>query len=242
MRRIFQYMMLAMSLSMVSFSMQSCGREDVIEEEHLAQIYAEMLMTDQWINSTPGVRMIADTSLVYEPILKKYGYTSAEYRNSVEYYLEDPDEYADIMAMTIDILDRRLAFLREQKSLLQEEKELQNFVKKVARDISMDKAWDYVARLEDERFGMIDSLSVEWDTLAYYYRMVSLPWSERVDTLQVADSLAALDSLPPLDSLTSLDSLPPVDSVPSLDSLGIKASLRAFHKNIKKLSETLFNK
>ena len=95
MRRIFQYMMLAMSLSMVSFSMQSCGREDVIEEEHLAQIYAEMLMTDQWINSTPGVRMIADTSLVYEPILKKYGYTSAEYRNSVEYYLEDPDEYAD---------------------------------------------------------------------------------------------------------------------------------------------------
>lgn len=242
MRRIFQYMMLAMSLSMVSFFMQSCGREDVIEEEHLAQIYAEMLMTDQWINSTPGVRMIADTSLVYEPILKKYGYTSAEYRNSVEYYLEDPDEYADIMAMTVEILDRRLASLREQKSLLQEEKELQNFVKKVARDISMDKAWDYVARLEDERYGMIDSLSVEWDTLAYYYRMVSLPWSERVDTLQVADSLAALDSLPPVDILPSLDSLPPVDSVPSLDSLGIKASLRAFHKNIKKLSETLFNK
>lgn len=236
-------MMLAMALSMVSFSMQSCGRKDIIEEDDLAHIYAEMLMTDQWINSTPGIRLIADTSLVYEPILKKYGYTSAEYRNSVEYYLEDPDEYADIMTMTINILDNRLASLRERKVLLQEEKELQDFVKKVASDIRMDETWDYVSRLSDERYGMIDSLSVDWDSLSYYYRMVSVPWSERPDTLQVVDSLAVLDSLPAADSLRLMDSLHVQDSLPSFDTIK-KLDLHIENKSeeIKALSKSFFKK
>ena len=53
----------------------SCSGDNgkVIPRSKLAEIYAEMFMTDQWIISTPGVRQIADTSLVYEPILEKYG-------------------------------------------------------------------------------------------------------------------------------------------------------------------------
>ena len=51
----------------------SGGRDKVIPRAKLAEIYAEMLVTDQWITSTPGVRREADTSLVYEPILEKYG-------------------------------------------------------------------------------------------------------------------------------------------------------------------------
>ena len=53
----------------------SCNRNEaeVIPRAKLADIYAEMLMTDQWISNTPGMRLIADTSLVYEPILQKCG-------------------------------------------------------------------------------------------------------------------------------------------------------------------------
>ena len=217
MRHIFQYIILAMTLSVISFSLNSCGRKNVIEEDHLAHIYAEMLMTDQWINATPGARLIADTSLVYEPILRKYGYTSEDYRNTVEYYLQDPDDYADIMKMTVDILDARLVELRKLKDIEQEDKVRADFLKKVAREIKLDNAWLFVDRLKDERYGMIDSLSVELDTLTYTFRMVSVPWSEKPDTLQVSDSLAVLDSLPPVDSLDVKDTLPTLDTIRQLD-------------------------
>ena len=55
----------------------SCSSEEgkVISRRDMAEIYAEMLLTDQWIASRPELRKKADTSLVYEPILNKYGYT-----------------------------------------------------------------------------------------------------------------------------------------------------------------------
>ena len=73
----------------------ACSREaKVIPRGKMAQIYAEMLVTDQWINSTPSVKRMADTSLVYEPILEKYGSSSADYRKSVETYMDDFSTYA----------------------------------------------------------------------------------------------------------------------------------------------------
>jgi hypothetical protein len=213
---------MALTLSVVSFSLDSCRQKGVIEEDVLSQIYAEMLMTDQWISSTAGVRLIADTSLVYEPILKKYGYTSADYRNSVEHYLKDPEEYADIMQGTVEILDRRLAELRKQKGEQQLDKERLDYIKKIAKDIRLSREWIYVDKLTDERYGMIDSLSVVWDSLSYCYTMVSVPWSERkerVDSLSANDSISALDSIPALDSLQVLDSLALPDSLEVRDSL-----------------------
>lgn len=213
---------MALALSVVSFSLDSCRQKGVIEEDVLSQIYAEMLMTDQWISSTAGVRLIADTSLVYEPILKKYGYTSADYRNSVEHYLKDPEEYADIMQGTVEILDRRLAELRKQKGEQQLDKERLDYIKKIAKDIRLSREWIYVDKLTDERYGMIDSLSVVWDSLSYCYTMVSVPWSERkerVDSLSANDSIPALDSLQVLDSLALPDSLEVRDSLPQLDTV-----------------------
>ena len=88
-------MIFALALSVAFVSLHGCRDKGIIEEEDMAQIYAEMLMTDQWINNNTGVRKLADTSRVYEPILKKYGHSSETYRKSVEYYLQDPDTYAD---------------------------------------------------------------------------------------------------------------------------------------------------
>ena len=74
-------------------SLVSCSGDDgkVIPRSKLAEIYAEMFVTDQWLMDTPGVRRLADTSLVYEPILRKYGYTSEDYRVSVDRYMDDPE-------------------------------------------------------------------------------------------------------------------------------------------------------
>ena len=98
----------------------SCGKDDtkVIPRKKMARIYAEMLMTDQWITSTPGIRMIADTSLVYEPILEKYGYDSDDYRRSIDAYMDDPERFARILRTTGEILQERISELRKQQILL----------------------------------------------------------------------------------------------------------------------------
>ena len=79
----------------LALAASSCSRGPrVIPRGKMARIYAEMLVTDQWINSTPSVKRMADTSLVYEPILEKYGYTTEDYRRSVEVYMDDPERYS----------------------------------------------------------------------------------------------------------------------------------------------------
>ena len=78
MKRILQNIIIMVALA--ACVLTSCGKDEaeVIPRSKLARIYAEMLMTDQWITATSGVRLIADTSLVYEPILEKYGYDIEE--------------------------------------------------------------------------------------------------------------------------------------------------------------------
>ena len=80
------------------FFLISCGgdKEKVIPRSKLAEIYAEMFITDQWLGANPSLRRSADTSLVYAPILEKYGYTSADYRKSVDMYMDDPERFSRI--------------------------------------------------------------------------------------------------------------------------------------------------
>ena len=78
-------------------------------------------MTDQWVTSTPGIRMIADTSLVYEPILDKYGYDSDDYRKSIEVYMDDPERFARIFRESGDIIEERLIVILLAELILNKE-------------------------------------------------------------------------------------------------------------------------
>lgn len=98
-------------------SLVGCSRENgnIISRGEMAEIYAEMLVLDQWINENPHLRHQADTSLVYEPIFARYGYTTEDYRASVAYYMKDPERYSRILRETAEILEEQLVELREQK-------------------------------------------------------------------------------------------------------------------------------
>jgi hypothetical protein len=191
---------MALASSMLLLSSQSCKEEGIIEEDTMAQIYAEMLLTDQWINSTPGMRMIADTSLVYEPILKKYGHTSVDYRRSVEYYLNDPDTYADIMKKTVKILDGQLSGLHKRKVEIEEDEVRQQFVRKMTREVKLTDSLFAVNHIHKDCFGLDDSLSVEWDTLSLCYYMTRVKKQVKVDTLAPVDTMVL-----PVDTLVQLD-------------------------------------
>ncbi len=54
-------------------------------------------MSDQWVTNNYFARSRMDTMLVYEPIFRKYGYTSRDYDETVRYYLSFPDKYSKIM-------------------------------------------------------------------------------------------------------------------------------------------------
>lgn len=118
MKRIIEICLAAACL----LSLFSCENEEskVIPRDKLSAIYAEMFVTDQWINAHPESRRTADTSLVYDPIFEKYGYTADDYRRSMDYYLSDPDKYARILRESSVIIEDRLRELRKEKEMLDE--------------------------------------------------------------------------------------------------------------------------
>lgn len=186
----------------------SCRRNGprVIPRGKLAKIYAEMFVTDQWIQNTPKLRSIADTSLVYEPILEKYGYTSEDYQHSVQHYMDDPERFSRILRTTGEILDDQI------KGLKRKQKELQELeAKRLAeskRKYPEYELWYTELPPRNER-DYSDTISVGWDTASLMFKFRYMPRTDTIyegvrmivpaDTLTVADSLAVKDSIAAVD-------------------------------------------
>ena len=112
-RRLPAYLLLVLCL------ISSCKRGNrVIPKDKFAEIYAEMFVLDQWLDDNRDVRRMADTTLVYAPVLDKYGYSYNDYLLSVEEYMRDPMRYSRILRSTSEILNRRL---EELKAVQEEE-------------------------------------------------------------------------------------------------------------------------
>ena len=194
----------------------SCRRNGprVIPRGKLAKIYAEMFVTDQWIQNTPKLRSIADTSLVYEPILEKYGYTSEDYQHSVQHYMDDPERFSRILRTTGEILDDQI------KDLKRKQKELQELeARKLAeskRKYPEYELWYTELPPRNER-DYSDTISVGWDTASLMFKFRYMPRTDTIyegvrmivpaDTLTVADSLAVTDSIAAVDSVVEIKPL-----------------------------------
>ena len=206
----------------------SCGKNEaeVIPRGKMAEIYAEMLMTDQWISSTPGMRMIADTSLVYEPILEKYGYDNLDYLKSVDHYMNDPERFSRILRTSGEILDKRMKELRRKQRRMELEEEALQKVLRHKTDYSFEEYFPY---LGDEPYvHYYDSVTFELDSCKVYC-LVPIETADtlydrlrmiiQVDTLAVSDSLQVADSLALTDSLEKVGQLSPDDKPILKDSL-----------------------
>ena len=184
----------------------SGGRDKVIPRAKLAEIYAEMLVTDQWITSTPGVRREADTSLVYEPILEKYGYTSADYRKSVDRYMDDPERFSRILRTSADILEKKLDELKKRKEEINHLRALELLLRQLKYESDF-RAEEFFPYLFDEPYvHYYDSLDVQPDSVLQIYRLKNI---DRADTLYdglrmvLKDSLAVKDTVQVSDSIAT---------------------------------------
>ncbi len=220
-----RYIFIVLALMTAVFA--SCRKDvaKVIPRGKMAKIYAEMLVTDQWITSTPGVRRIADTSLVYEPILESYGYTSADYRRSVDHYMNDPERFSRIFRTAGKILEDRLVDLREEQA----RQAALELLPKIESDF---KVWEYVPYWKDETYvHYFDSLDVVLDSATLMYRFVSI---ERGDTLYDRIRMVKPDSLAVTDSSAAAevknDSLK-INSL-NVDSLTLKKPFRRHERRV----------
>ena len=196
---------ISLALAMI-LTLASCigGRDKVIPRAKLAEIYAEMFITDQWISGTHSVRRQADTSLVYEPILEKYGYTSEDYRKSVDRYMDDPERFSRILRSSVGILDKRLAVLNEIKEELDHQKALEKLLEQLRYESDF-KAEEFFPYLFDEPYvHYYDSLSVEPDSVLMVYRLKNI---ERTDTIFDGVRIIVCDSLNVADTLNVIDTL-----------------------------------
>lgn len=207
-----------------------------IPKSKLADIYAEILITDQWVAENYSVKSLADTSLVYAPILEKYGYTVEDYMYSVEYYMNDSERFSRILRRTAEILDKKMTALQKRKELIDWKEKMDRLF---SVDFHSEDFFPYTRELAD----YYDSLRVEFDTLTYSYRIFHEILNDTIyrgpsfivrelDSLEIArrDSLARLDSLAVViaDSLARTDSIRKADSIAKLrpvyvDSLARRA-------------------
>lgn len=184
----------------------SCNNDDekLIPRGRLSMIYAEMLATDQWVINNPDLRTVADTSLVYEPILKKYGYDSEDYRYSVDVYMDDPERFSRIFRAAAEILNDEIIELKRLKK--EQEDAAERF--KMTVMIDMKSFFPYLG--EEPYVHYYDSLDVVYDSTATY-KIIPIERADtiydriemiiRVDSLSVADSLHVVDSIMIADTL-----------------------------------------
>ena len=174
MKRSLKYIILI--LASVLVLVPSCKKDGarVIPRSKLAKIYAEMLVTDQWIITTPKVRNIADTSLVYDPILEKYGYTPDDYQRSIMYYLNDPERFSRILRTSAQLLEDEIAVMRKEQARILRYKSLM-------QSLTIPELVLFQEQFPDkENYNWSDSLKVKWDSLSNRWLTVREP---RVDTV-----------------------------------------------------------
>ena len=99
-------------LATLAACLLSCSRGGrTIPAGTLADIYADMLVLDQWARNNTASARQADTSLVYEPIIRRHGYTVDEYIRTVEGYLQKPGDFAKVFEQVRRTLQARADYL-----------------------------------------------------------------------------------------------------------------------------------
>ena len=210
----------------VLFSLVGCSfnRTKVIPRGEMAEIYAEMLMADQWIIENSRTRTQADTSLVYEPIFQRYGYDTEDYRASVAHYMKDPERYSRILRETAEILDARILELKELKRIEDRRKSIVPY--------KIDRFRLYYVRSVEGLWEHGDSVSVEVDSLVPVLEMhlheTSDTLYEGLEMIIKTDSLSVKDTLLQVkDSILKVeDEILKTDEIKSKDEVEKKAVLK----------------
>lgn len=147
----------------------ACSRSKVIPNKTLKKIYAEIFIADQIISEQYGSsRMLTDTTLMYESILRKYGYTVKDYQTTLEYNMSDPMIFTRTIKASGKIIDKRLKEAQaEEKRHKEELKKLEALeAAREALHVYAPEKYFFMVGLSDTSavFAICDSIKVYVDS------------------------------------------------------------------------------
>lgn len=145
--------------------LSACGGQKgrVIPEKKMAALYVDMFLADQWLKENKQARPVADTTLFFDPIFEKHGYTFADYERSMEYYSSETEVLSKILDSASVMLKRQAEGFTRLSSRINKAKEEneKNRVDYVVVDFSRDSTlWAAVGVLWPAK----DSLAVQRDS------------------------------------------------------------------------------
>ena len=95
-------------------TLAGCGRKGrVIPGKKLMKLYMEMYLADQWLRDNPDARKAADTTLFFDPIFRRHGYTFEDFDRSVHFYLDRPEKYGKLLNKAADRIRKESAELQK---------------------------------------------------------------------------------------------------------------------------------
>ncbi len=137
----------------------------IIPQKDFGDLYAELLLADQWVKLHPSEKKNADTTFVYAEILRKHGYTDEQVVASMKYYLRDPLRYKRAMDVTVARLEKHY---NEVEAELSVQRRIRDFLREYHPKDRKDTLWQQrVGRVEP-----LDStvLRIPEDTLFWMLR------------------------------------------------------------------------
>lgn len=80
------------------FSAISCQNKDIIAKRDMVKILTKVYLTDGTVNSLDKRKFVnKDTIQYYEPILKSYGYSVAQFDSSIKFYSQNLEKFDEIL-------------------------------------------------------------------------------------------------------------------------------------------------
>ncbi len=186
----------------------SCGSGGgVIPVRKMERIYREMLLADQWLADNPDREDAADTTWFYEPIFEKYGFTISDYRKSVDYYLNDPKRYAEMLGRVEKGLRNDLTAVNAKISLENRLRHEADSVFRARKAMACKEFRSFLDAFEDDFIA--DKVNIEADSSGVYFPVPAVcDTAFRGPALVIRDTVAAVSEDSSAASAAPLRTLP----------------------------------
>lgn len=114
--------------------LSSCN-QGLIPRGKLSKIISDIYLSDKYLSSNQEKLTIADSAMLYEPILNSYGYTSEDFIKTIAYYVERPAKLKTVYLKAQESLQEELDIVNIQ---LTQEGKADSLRMAIIRELSTD--------------------------------------------------------------------------------------------------------
>jgi len=109
-------------LLIASALVSSCGPKAQIPPKEMSSLLEDLFLADQYIDMDNELSTLADTTLVYAPIIEEYGYSVDDFNSSIEFYRHNPKIFVSILqkvkeSIDVELFDSQTEFRQQHEGM-----------------------------------------------------------------------------------------------------------------------------